>query len=450
MTKRKFPKKREWFTTFERSLIFDTPHRGWVHWIAPNKFVLDKSPFINHSTFYYYKTPSDIHPPTNSFVEVEVGKSSGVIEGKWGSMTPDGGFFEVQGIKYLDFRVTELGTPYLRDKEEFLARISWHWKNAHLDSLDLSLALQILSCPESSYGMGGIGTQSFSLVGTSKKPLRDIKRSINYLFPLNLKTWDSAFEFHFIETMESHSSVERKRKVRKISELSYNHLFQVPSESSNSVSIQIPTLIQNAEFLGVNKSQMGDFDVLDFVQTAFLIKPAVGDNMVPMIEKTIREIHHEIQPNYDGSHVPFDSHSAVKLANALCRLDLTEKLTEERLSSGMHEFRRLYKEFEDAKQDTLNLRADRRTYAVPTAKTSYAQLNLSRPDISIYRIIRKISEDEGRDWIGFDDIKNHERFTEELSSHLLTSLENLMNAGFIITRKNWLEFKYLKTVDMDD
>ena len=350
--KKKYLDNREWFLPFERKLL-DLEHVGWVRWIATDRFVLERSPFPNYKTsIYSYKVPPDVHPPTNSFIEVEVGKMN--RKSKWKKKKTLGNYvdihYDVLGINKLDFKILEMPKPFLRGKEDFLHRISYNWKCAEDDHLDLALALQMLSCPESSYGIGGIGTQSFSLAGAGKKPLKYIQESINQLIPLDLRRPSNIGYMHrFIISNTTYSAVERSRKRVEIPEISYNYLYHLQEYQNKMEPIQIPTIIQDATYMGRTKEY--DQDVVEFLLTSLLIKPIISDDIVNRIEASIREIYNEIQPEYDKTHVPFDNNSLVKLANTFCRLELKDRLTDDVFDRTKMEFQQLYKELEDAKID---------------------------------------------------------------------------------------------------
>ena len=78
--------------------------------------------------------------------------------------------------------IAPMERPYL-NADEFLYRMNWYWKNAAECHLDFTLALQLLSCQEGSYGRGGIGTQPLAGVATTAKPINDLKTTVSRLLP---------------------------------------------------------------------------------------------------------------------------------------------------------------------------------------------------------------------------------------------------------------------------
>jgi hypothetical protein len=49
------------FASFERDLIWDRPHAGWVEFVGQNRFRLRKSPFSKHYAAHQYFAPSDLN-----------------------------------------------------------------------------------------------------------------------------------------------------------------------------------------------------------------------------------------------------------------------------------------------------------------------------------------------------------------------------------------------------
>src|SRR3989442_7189301 len=62
------------FAAFERELIFDRPHTGWVHFVGSREIVLGKSPFSEHLSLHPYVLPDNLRIPEGAFVELTVGR----------------------------------------------------------------------------------------------------------------------------------------------------------------------------------------------------------------------------------------------------------------------------------------------------------------------------------------------------------------------------------------
>ncbi|NLK25977.1 MAG: hypothetical protein GX307_05310, partial [Euryarchaeota archaeon] len=90
----------------------------------------------------------------------------------------------------------ELPRPYL-DREEFLYRLVINWPGGEQDHLDKALALQLLSCPRTPLGPGGIGTQSFDLTGESKA-LDNLKKTLGTHLPTEFSRPNERYELDFL------------------------------------------------------------------------------------------------------------------------------------------------------------------------------------------------------------------------------------------------------------
>ena len=161
------------------------------------------------------------------------------------------------------------------------------------------------------------------------------------------------------------------------------------------------------------------------------------------LRQDLQEIYNEIQPEYDKTHVPFDNNSLVKLANTFCRLELKDRLTDDVFDRTKMEFQQLYKELEDAKIDLKMTKIERETYTKLPDSTPDNIANLSSKEIRILRIVQRISDEQGIEWVSLDDIKNHPDFDIKRIPRYFDSIIKLVNVGFLIMRNNWNEFKYV-------
>jgi len=433
------------FAAFERELI-KMRHIGWVRWISENEFVLMKSPFrSNLIENCSYIAPSDLHPASNEFVEVELDGH----KRQYFNLISNSTFlnykdkYHVSNIKTLDINnVLNIAKPYL-SSEEFRYRVTNNWSHADADKLDWSLPLQIVSCAESVYGIGGIGTVSLSLAGSSKRPLKDIKSSIEQFMPGEFLRGNSdRYLFGFIENKNTLANIEKMRYAKKIREISYNHLWKIPSDSALT-PIQIATTIQNAEFKPKSKEQ--DPDVLEFLLTALLINPTVNDRMVLRIENEMRNVYNTIHPNEDYSALPFDRYSTIKIANSFSRLELKGKLDDDIFDKSLSIFKDLTHIFLDAKEDLIETKLNRETWDVPNVEVSYLDKWRSATDTNILRIIKKISEDQSMEWVSLSNIALYAENNLKIDEYAVKdSLIRLNNLGIIMNLDNGTKYKIIK------
>jgi len=226
-----------------------------------------------------------------------------------------------------------------------------------------------------------------------------------------------------------------RRKNINCSELSYNYLYFNP-QTRELIPIQIPTVIQNAEYRKHTKYY--DLDVLEYLLTALMIKPTFNENMINELKKGLIFVREKVNPYYAGDHVPFDENALAKLANAMCRLYLEEKLTEEMFSGAKKIFLRVYHEFYDAKEYLLR---DETTWITSNVRVSYADMQLDANDTDVLKVIIMISREQGLDWVPFNEIRRSQRLINLNDIELRLSLQRLVDIGKIIQRMNYTEFR---------
>lgn len=433
------------FAAFERK-IMRMSHTGWVRWISGNEFVLLKSPYrSNLIDNCSYIAPPDLHPPSNTFIEVDVGG----YNRRYMSFIRDSTFlnyrdrYNVLNITNMNInKILNVEKPFI-SSDEFRYRVTSNWSNANDDKLDWSLPLQILSCAESVYGIGGIGTISLSLAGSSKKPLKDLKSSITQHMPREFINGSSdRYHFGFIDNRTSLADIEKRRIEKKIPEISYNHLLKLPKDGKLA-PIQMATTIQNAEYKP--KSKEPDLDVLEYLLTALLINPPIDDRMSLMIENDIREIYKNIHFDRDYTTMHFDTYSTIKIANSFCRLELKDQLDDIALDRARSIFKDLSFTFIDAKEDLIKTKFDRETWDIPNVEVSYLDKWRSATDTKILRAISKISKEQSVEWVNRADIVQYS--TTNLNIDEFTTRDSLIrlnNLGIIINLDNGTRYKIIE------
>ena len=181
---------------------------------------------------------------------------------------------------------------------------------------------------------------------------------------------------------------------------------------------------------------------MEFLLHALMINPPIREEIYRKIDGSIKKVYEEIHPENDGTYAPFDTYSLVKVANGFCRLNLIEELSENVFEASTYKFERLYKEFLESKEDFKKIGGER-TWAVPASHVSYLEAKLTSKDMKIYRIIRKISEEEGKQYVTFDDIMNNKEYELKRKDIVFKNLEKLVNVGYITFHKGWNEFRIL-------
>ena len=455
MLRANLAKRWRGFAAYEQAL-YKTPHAGWVKYLSSNMIQLSKSKFTDIQTPHVYRLPPDLSPSADAFVQLEVDIAE-KIQDK--SLRGGQRYYDVLKIRPLDFFELDLPRPYLGqaqrgiegmfpdikerypkvkdklDKEkEFLSRISCYWKNAEEDKLDWALAIQLLSCPSSVYGVGGIGSESFSDKGSTKTPIKDIQKAIRFMLPKDFTSENSVYEYHFIDQANIYSAVERKRIMAPKSEVSYNYLYHL-APGLNGIPIQIPTIIRSAEFIG--KNEPFDPDIIEYIIYAILLTPPVDSDLVREIERSVRQVNKKKKSNTAKSS-SIDSFAIAKLAMTLCRMELGNKLSDGHISRAAKLFTEVYKNYIDAR-DRSKSDPYGRTWNVDGAKALGMNGELLSKDMSIRDMISDISEELGIEWVTLPMIK--ERANTDDNTDLMFSLQLLIDHGHIISIKNMNEFK---------
>jgi hypothetical protein len=432
------------FTSVERQLL-KMEHTGWVHYSKSGGIELYKSQFrvtpANDSCKYII--PADLRPAEHELVTLEVEKPDRKITNRI-SNTSYYNFkdsYRVVGVlKPNPNEIAVMQRPYL-NADDLQDRLSLYWKNADQDLLDFSLSLQILSCSEGTYGRGGIGTKSLAGIGTSRRPLLDLKRTIAHLLPSEFRNGKNKYLYDFIESPITQRKVEKFRLRSDISEVSYNHIWQLPPQSPVTC-IQIPTLIYNANYTGALKEI--DQDILEYLLTALMINPPIEDNLISRIEDAAQRVNQKANRDEDFARLNIDRFSSIKVANAICRLHLTPKLDEDTFDRDRDKFESLMRMFMDVEKDIE--RPEGQTYAVPLNQTSYLDKWMEPIDSNILRVMRKLKDDLGLEWITQQDIENHPEFNPKWSGdwRVQDSFSRLNNLSLIIKSPRGIGYKRVR------
>jgi hypothetical protein len=457
MSRANLAKRSRGFAAYEIALI-KTPHTGWVKYLSSNTIQLRKSKFTEIYTPQVYRLPPDLNPIADAFVKLEVDGSEKILDKK---IQDKQRYYDVQKIEPLDLFDLNSSRPYLgqpqhnieamfpevrerypknKDKfdkgKEFLSRISYYWKNAEEDRLDWALAIQLLSCPNSVYGIGGIGSASFSDKGSTKESIKDVQKAIRFMLPRDFTSSNDLYEYHFIDQEHDYSAVKSKRMITTKSEISYNYLYHLPP-GFNGIPIQIPTIIRNAEFTG--KKAPFDPDILEYIIYAILLTPPVDNNLMCEIERSVRLVNKKKKSNITKSS-SIDSYAITKLAMTLCRIELGNKLDDAYISRAANLFTEMYKNYLDVR-DRCESDPYLRTWNVDGAKTLDMNGELLSKDMKVRYIISNISEELGIEWVPLHLIKERANIND--NTDLMFSLQLLMDHGHIIAIKNMNEFKVI-------
>jgi len=197
---------REWFAPWEQELIFvkKEEHIGWVEHTGAQTFKLKLAPFYDQCRKYEYIASSpDLLPPQSSCIEVkplEISQHPLFEEkslfGKYQN------YCIIDSYKEYKIRLPKLNIGY----KDFLYHASVNWTHAEEDDLDILLGLQLVSCPSSFYGKGGIGTlaaKQTSYGKLSNQIVPQLNNTYNSIIATNFRKTNDKYLFNLVRTAQS-------------------------------------------------------------------------------------------------------------------------------------------------------------------------------------------------------------------------------------------------------
>ena len=421
------------FAAFERELIFDRPHAGWARSIGRREIVLGKSPFSEHVSPHPYVLPEDLAIPEGAFVELTVGRlrrERPSADIGTGDVRFSREYYPVEAVRIGE---VPLPKPYL-SPDEFRARLVVDWCDAESDQLDYAIALQLLSCPRDVYGIGGIGSQSFSM-SSARSPLDQLRRTIARQLPREFTRPNPRYEFEFIQSKSEAETLVENRTHGRTEEMSYNFL-RVVDPRWAVAPIQIPTILHNARY-SPSFPQEPDRDVLEFMLTALMVRPVVDDSAILEIEKALRTVREQVEPEAIAGHAPFDRHAITRLAMAQSRLELRTSLD---FDKGERRFFDLFREFVDLRGSFF--KAGQETWAPAQVRTSFLEANLGPHDVDVLRALIRLQHESGQTWIPLSEIAA-EIGDDLRADEVRQSLSRLVLGGRVLQSNNETLFRPL-------
>jgi len=424
---------------FERKVIAGGPHVGWVKFTGQRRFVLRKSPFLPPEAARVYHLDDDIVLDENELVDLEV---SGPLR-RVGSLDRRTTFAQDYEDHYLVEAVRrvneELPRPYL-DRDDFLDRLVLNWPRGQLDHLDKALALQLLSCPRTPLGPGGIGTQSFDLSGEAKA-LDHLRRTLVGHLPTEFSRPNRRYELDFLSAREDVAALRRRIAGGEVEEASYNYLKMV-DPSHHPLPQHVPTILYNARY--VPRSNEPDPDVLEYQLYGLMLRPVVSEEMLTRIERTMLDILEESDPSLAGYNVPFDQGALAKIAMALCRLYQRDRLSEEMLDQSKAWFKDMYRQFADLRLYCSRPGGPSRISG--EVRTSYAHQAMGPHDSEVLREIHRGVNEVGLDYVSYAGLKKALR-GKVTAAQVRDSLHRLTAAGLVIAKENDNLFRPVRRFD---
>lgn len=413
---------------FERKVIAGSAHLGWAKFVSARRVVLRKSPFLPPNNQVIYHLPDELELMEDELVEFDVSgplRRVSSLASRSNLALDYEDHYLVEAVR----RVTaEMPRPYL-EREDFLHRLITNWKGGEGDHLDKALALQLLSCPKTPLGPGGIGTQSFDLTGETKA-LDNLRKTLDVHLPTEFSRPNPRFELDFFTGPEDVAALRRRIAKGEVEEVSYNYLKMV-DQSKHPLPQHVPTILYNARF--VPRSRLADPDVLEYQLYGLLLRPVVSEAMIGEIERAMVDILEESDPSLSGYNIPFDHDALAKIAMALCRLYQKDRLTEDMLSQSKRWFKDMYRLFADL---WLNYsRPGGSTRLSSEMMVSYSHQRQGPHDGEVLREIFRGVNEVGLDYVSYSGLKKALR-GKVTAAALRDSLSRLVQSGLVISKEN--------------
>jgi hypothetical protein len=213
--------------------------------------------------------------------------------------------------------------------------------------------------------------------------------------------------------------------------VSYNNIGDISEKTNISkIPIQIPIILP--EDISVNKhiKSFGymDPDVYDYQLHALLIKPSIAPNDIEKFSDLAIVTSNMIGKNFTSDTLKLDMFSQLKIACAMCRLDLKSELSGNILLNVKDDLRDMFGEYRDIYYDTMK----------KAGIKSGGKLSMRADQVYNTMLdLDRVSKEMGNYWLSYDRLKAITTMDDFI---LKMSLTELNNNGLILQQKNFTEF----------
>jgi hypothetical protein len=427
-----------WFAPFERELIWvkNQEHIGWVVHTSNQTFKLQYTPFYKQYKNYTYIAPTlELMPPENMCVEIKPLKIVRKVKfsGK-GLYGEHDNYCIIDGFKEYKIKTQKPSIGY----KDFIYHCTNNWDNAEdEDHLGLMIALQLVSCPPSFYGEGGIGAIASKYSGyadLSKKIVPQLKGTYKGVLPTNFRKVNDKYFFHLITTSTDINNINQIRQ-KSLCEVNYCRpctTYEDANITTADIPIQIPLLIRYAKYK--KSAGLGEiYLLLQYQLTALQQYPNFGNNNSALknIENNIKKI---IEERVHENTFAFDNNSINKLTSSFSRLYLTAEVSNKEIRDATDYF---FGNLEDWKS-YLNMSKSTNDYRNKTTPTDI-QMNLSHDHQRFLVELQKLHDETKEKWINRQNLeKNLER---KIKSDFYEIAKDLNNLGLIIQQNNFSKLR---------
>jgi len=434
--------KREFGTAYnqlERKVMFDKrdEHIGWVEVTSSNTLKLKESPFKRSyknvvkkgyyvsdakiDTEYYIKDTEDM-PKNGECISIDVDGENEKIK-----KDSSGGYKRAIRYEVGNYHKVRLNLPKPDfTKDEFLYELRRSWNTEPEMNIGNILGLQIVSCPQSELGRGGLGSISANRnkSGSFSKGYRGrMKRIVkNYIADELRKGNNKNYKMEVLGNKKY--NVKRNPNIKEYNyskPLSSIHDFEKIKDKN---LFNIPLIMENVDF---NTGEKLAPHVVIHYQVSALVR-------TPRFEKVekIREIIKDVLKEKTLYQLyALETASIGKIALAYARLNLYDKVDNSDIKDAVG---RLTTWLEESTQSLKQERMIEKQIEDRTISQKRWE-NLQWSDKRVMNEILRKYEHTGKGW------RNIYELDVDKSIPLLNCIVKLSNNNLILVRKNYTEVK---------
>ncbi len=422
-----------WFAPFERELIWikNQEHIGWVVHTSNLTFKIQYTPFYKHYKNYTYIAPTpELMPPEKMCVEIKPLKIVRNVKfsgkGLYGEYD---NYCIIDGFKEYKVQIQKPNIGY----KDFLYHCSNRWDFAEEYDLDKMLALQLISCPSSFYGKGGIGAVASKISSygkLSKSVVAQLNSTYKGIVSPNFQEDNDKYFFDMITTPSDLHYIDQIREHGRCEVnyckpcLTYNEA-QITTEN---IPVQIPLLIKGANY----KKSDGLEEVyllLQYQLTALMHHPDFENNnsALKIIENNIKKI---LEERMLKDVFAIDANTINKLALSFSRLYLIDDVSGKQISDATEMFFRKWDDWKHYISQSESLTKFR-----STAHPADIQINLSHEHQYFLVELQKLHDEIKEKWIDIQSLEN--RLDKKIKPYIYEIAKHLNDLGLIIQQNNF-------------
>jgi hypothetical protein len=415
---------------FETEVLAEE-HVGWPVPISQDKFRLKISPFHNIRDCIYVLDNKNIEmPQENECIRVEGREDKNPIFKQNSTIGRYEKTMYVEDLKPYKIKRNKPDCSY----KDFIYYCTSNWDSASEDDLDKMIALQLVSCPFSIAGHGGLGsiTSKITKTGTfGKSYINDLESTFKEIVPSNFYSEHDIYRFSFLKGR----SQSLKLPTKRFCELNYVKSCLNIDEALNvtKMPIQIPLLVRDPK---LNK-KINDYQdlILQYQLTALTYQPKFNDGQLRIFENNIKEIR---EVKLTEKFLNIDLFAINKLALAFSRLYLSDELDSNNFKTAAELFFKKWDDWSNYLSRQSHLDKYKRNMMA-----NDITINFTSKEMKMYVAIKKIQDETNDSWINVNNLID---CLGDKRVDWIQVLENLINSGLIIYGNN---FKRVKLIEYD-